>query len=69
LGAKYGAKHGERETGAEMPNKPRDMQRVDGGRVLNGIAWVLRSDAPWRDLPARLRVLESEVRFVLTDSG
>jgi transposase len=26
-----------------LPNKPR--------RVLNGIFWVLRSGAPWRDLP------------------
>ncbi len=26
--------------------------RVDDRRVLNGIFWVLRSGAPWRDLPA-----------------
>src|SRR5260221_12867059 len=25
--------------------------RVDDRRVLNGIFWVLRSGAPWRDLP------------------
>jgi transposase len=24
---------------------------VNDGRVLNGIFWVLRSGAPWRDLP------------------
>ena len=27
--------------------------RVDDRRVLNGIMWVLRSGAPWRDLPER----------------
>ncbi|WP_354181389.1 IS5 family transposase [Bradyrhizobium sp. LA6.1] len=35
-----------------LPNKPRDIPRVDDRRVLNGIFWVLRSGAPWRDLPA-----------------
>jgi transposase len=30
-----------------LPNKPRGNDR----RVLNGIFWVLRSGAPWRDLP------------------
>ena len=35
-----------------LPNK-RDMPRVDDRRVLNGIFWVLRSGAPWRDLPER----------------
>jgi transposase len=34
-----------------LPNKPRDVPRVNDGRVLNGIFWVLRSGAPWRDLP------------------
>jgi transposase len=29
------------------------MPRVDDRRVLNGIFWVLRSDAPRRDLPER----------------
>src|SRR6202040_3429181 len=27
------------------------VPRVDDRRVLNGICWVLRSGAPWRDLP------------------
>jgi transposase len=36
-----------------LPNKPRGVPRVDDGRVLNGIFWVLRSGAPWRDLPER----------------
>lgn len=34
-----------------LPNKPRGIPRVDEQRVLNGIFWVLRSGAPWRDLP------------------
>jgi transposase len=33
--------------------KSRGMPRVDDRRVLNGIFWVLRSGAPWRDLPDR----------------
>lgn len=36
-----------------LPNKPRGIPRVDDRRVLNGIFWVLRSGAPWRDLPER----------------
>src|SRR5438093_4359806 len=27
--------------------------REDDRRVLNGIFWVLRTGAPWRDLPSR----------------
>jgi len=34
-----------------LPNKPRGIPRVNYRRVLNGIFWVLRSGAPWRDLP------------------
>jgi transposase len=34
-----------------LPNKPRGVPRVKDRRVLNGIFWVLRSRAPWRDLP------------------
>jgi transposase len=36
---------------AMLPTKPRGVPRVDDRRVLNGIFWVLRSGAPWRDLP------------------
>ena len=32
-----------------LPNKPRGVARVNDRRVLNGIFWVLRSGAPWRD--------------------
>jgi transposase len=34
-----------------LPNKARGVPRVDDRRVLNGIFWVLRSGAPWRDPP------------------
>jgi transposase len=34
-----------------LPNKPRGVRRVNDRRVLDGIFWVLRSGAPWRDLP------------------
>lgn len=36
-----------------LPNKPRGVPRVNDRRALNGIFWVLRSGAPWRDLPDR----------------
>jgi transposase len=35
-----------------LPNKVRGVPRVNDRRVLNGIFWVLRSGAPWRDLPS-----------------
>ncbi|WP_456726233.1 IS5 family transposase [Bradyrhizobium sp. USDA 3397] len=34
-----------------LRNKARGVPRVNDRRVLNGIFWVLRSGAPWRDLP------------------
>jgi transposase len=34
-----------------LPNKSRGVRRVNDRRVPNGIFWVLRSGAPWRDLP------------------
>jgi transposase len=34
-----------------LPNKLHGVPRVNDRRVLNGIFWVLRSGAPWRDLP------------------
>jgi transposase len=36
-----------------LPNKSRGVPRVDDRGVLNGIFWVLRSGAPWADLPER----------------
>lgn len=34
-----------------LPLRSRGVPRVDDRRILNGIFWVLRSGAPWRDLP------------------
>ena len=34
-----------------LPRRSRGVPRVDDRRILNGIFWVLRSGAPWRDLP------------------
>lgn len=36
-----------------LPNKPRGVPRVDDRRVLDGVFYVLRTGAPWRDLPER----------------
>ena len=38
-------------TATMLPNKPRGVPRVDDRRILKGIFWILRSGAPWRDLP------------------
>ena len=37
--------------GPMLANKPRGILLADDRRVLNGVFWVLRSGAPWRDLP------------------
>ena len=36
-----------------VTDKPRGVPQVDDRHVLNGIFRVLRSGAPWRDLPER----------------
>ena len=36
-----------------LPNKPRGVARVDDRRVIDGIFYILRTGAPWRDLPER----------------
>ena len=36
-----------------LPQNWRGVPRVDDRRVLNGIFWVLRTGAPWADLPER----------------
>jgi len=41
-----------------LPNKPRGVPRVNDRRVLNGIFWILRSGAPWRDLPDDFGLLQ-----------
>jgi transposase len=36
------------------PQKPKTGRpAVDHRRILNGILWILRTGAPWRDLPDR----------------
>lgn len=47
-----------------LPNKPRGVRRVDDRRVLDGIVWVLRSGALWRDLPATYGPRTCYNRFV-----
>jgi hypothetical protein len=51
-----------------LPNKPRGVPRVNERRVLNGIFWVLRSGAPWRDLPENLMLFAAvhQSRLALT---
>ena len=44
-----------------LPNKPRGVPLVNDRRVLNGIFWVLRSGAPWRDLPDNFAKISSSV--------
>jgi len=34
-------------------HKPTGRPPADDRRVLNGILWILRTGAPWRDLPER----------------
>ena len=36
-----------------LPSGGRGPRRVDDRRVLNGIFYILRTGAPWRDLPER----------------
>ncbi len=50
-----------------LPNKPRGVPRVDDRRVLNAIFWVLRSGAPWLDLPASSGPCHS-IRLTLCES-
>ena len=39
--------------GALLPKAGKGKRRVDDRRVVNGIFYVLRTGAPWRDLPER----------------
>ncbi len=50
-----------------LTNKPRGIRRVNDRRVLNGIFWVLRSEALYRDcqstfITARPVVMDSGLR-------
>jgi transposase len=41
-------------TAAPPPQKPQTGRpAVDHRRIFNGILWILRTGAPWRDLPER----------------
>lgn len=35
------------------PHKKEGRPRSEDRRILNGIRWILRTGAPWRDLPER----------------
>ena len=39
--------------GPLLPEQGRGPQRKDDRQVLNGIFYILRTGAPWRDLPER----------------
>lgn len=36
-----------------LPEQGRGAKRSDDRKVLNGIFYILRTGAPWRDLPER----------------
>ena len=36
-----------------LPKSQRGRPREDDRRIINGILWILRTGAPWRDLPER----------------
>ncbi len=36
-----------------LPKQGRGPERKDDRQILNGIFYILRTGAPWRDLPAR----------------
>ena len=36
-----------------LPTGGRGPKRTDDRRILNGIFYILRTGAPWRDLPER----------------
>ncbi len=35
------------------PRKKKGRRRAEDRRIVNGILWILRTGAPWRDLPER----------------
>ena len=40
-------------TSSILPKDPRGRPARDPREVLNGILWILRTGAPWKDLPQR----------------
>ena len=40
-------------TSSTPPKDPRGRKARDPRKVLNGILWILRTGAPWKDLPQR----------------
>src|SRR5947209_6851472 len=52
-----------------LPNKPRGVPRANDRRVLKAFFWVLRSGAPWRDLPRTLALTPAATIALLTGAG
>ena len=52
-----------------LPNKPRGVRRVNDRRVLNGIFWVLRSGAPWRQIPGDVGVVADRTHVAAETAG
>jgi transposase len=45
-----------------LPKGRPGPKRKDDRRVMNGIFWVLRTGAPWRDLPERYGPLHDRLQ-------
>lgn len=50
-----------------IPARKRGRRWRNSREVLNGILWVLRTGAPWRDLPKRYPLCQT--RIVASNAG